>query len=152
LAIKKHTTLSIIIAINSFYLIFWIKKEHPFQQIYFNKASKIVFNPIHKYFELDYWGLSYKQGLQYLLNHNNEHDDVVLSVSNTPGYMNTLILSSKEKDRIVFCDTPGKVQFHLTNYRFEHGEHKGKLIHQILVENKIPILGIYDISETSLKN
>ena len=44
----------------------WMIKNHPHQNVYFNKFAGKKFS---SKFELDYWGLTYKENLKFLLNY-----------------------------------------------------------------------------------
>ncbi|MBM3284991.1 MAG: glycosyltransferase family 39 protein, partial [Candidatus Aminicenantes bacterium] len=46
---------------------FFMARYHPHQNVYFNRLAGPDMASIAKKFEMDYWGLSYKQGLEYLL-------------------------------------------------------------------------------------
>ena len=72
-------------------------KDHPHQNVYFNF---IPGKNIQTKFELDYWGLSNKQALEYIL--KNDSNNVIkigsagpISIENSKK-----ILSSLEKNRI----------------------------------------------------
>src|SRR5882757_3909121 len=47
-------------------LAFFMIKEHPFQQVYFNEFVSHDKEALRKNYELDYWGSSFKQGLEHL--------------------------------------------------------------------------------------
>lgn len=55
--------------------IFWMIKNHPYQNFYFNLIMKNNFN---KYFEVDYWGLTNKKALEIILNQNEATVNVFL--------------------------------------------------------------------------
>src|ERR1043165_1878871 len=59
---------------------------HPHQNVYFNLLSIQYFKPIEKQFETDYWGLSYKQGLEYLLRNNSGKAKIKVSAINDAVY------------------------------------------------------------------
>ena len=57
----------ITLIVNFFLLANWMYKNHPYQNIFFNKISKkYAYN-----FELDYWGLSNLEAIRYLLTIEN---------------------------------------------------------------------------------
>jgi len=96
--------------------IFTIIQMHPYQQVYFNAlAGK---DPMLS-FEGDYYGSSYKLGLEYILK-TDAADKIFLSVENNPGTLNRHILSPKEKERLVFNFMPewqNKPDYFITNFR-----------------------------------
>jgi len=79
-----------------------IVRYHPFQYVYFNSISRMIFNPIHEKFEMDYWGLSYKQGLDYIL--KSDTGRVKVWAENAPGYDNRLMFSYSNQQRLVYQD------------------------------------------------
>jgi len=50
-------------------------------------------------FELDYWGLSYDDALEYLVN-NDMSDTLRVQVLNLPGYLNSFLLDPRDRERI----------------------------------------------------
>jgi len=88
-------------------------RYHPFQYVYFNfMAGK---EPA-KNFEADYWGLSYRQDLQYLLDHDPSDTIRILSV-NWPGKANADIFSPLQRNRLKFT-TPPDALYYISNFRF----------------------------------
>ena len=52
-------------------------------------------------FEIDYWGLSYKDGLDYLIK-NDTSDLIRIQVLNLPGYLNSFLLEPAVRKRIYY--------------------------------------------------
>ncbi|WP_028524855.1 ArnT family glycosyltransferase [Runella limosa] len=74
----------------------WMFLNHPFQQTYFNMFAG---QPVAKNFEIDYWGLSYKQGLEWIVQHDKRpHIKVIANL--TPGVYNRMILDKSERERL----------------------------------------------------
>jgi len=69
---------------------------HPFQNIYFNFLIK---NP-HEYFDIDYWGLSYKDALKIILSKDQRNSITVSNASFTPLSRSILILNENERKRL----------------------------------------------------
>ncbi len=135
-------SLLIVVVLNLFMLMYWMAKNHPHQNVYFNTLSRKIIKDIPSKFELDYWGLSYKQGLEYILN-KEQHQAIKISVSNLPGRLNHLILSKKDRERIIFCNANDSTfSYYLTNYRGEKTLSGLQLLKQIQVDD-MAILGIY---------
>jgi hypothetical protein len=97
-------------------LIFMIR-NHPFENVYFNRLGGADMARVKRHYELDYWGLSYKQGLEYLLR-TDPSETIRIYVFNRPGRINALILSEEERKRLVYMDTPDEATYFLTNYRW----------------------------------
>jgi hypothetical protein len=135
------TIITSIILIHCMYISIWTLKNHPFQQVYFNSVSQIVFKPMLDHFELDYWGVSYKQALQHLL--NNEKRQLLISIENFPGSLNAQTLNQNQRSFLSFTKSGAdSCDYYLTNYRGCDKHPKGQVIKQFFVDD-IPIMGIY---------
>lgn len=94
----------------------FIVKNHPHEYVFFNLLSKRL--AATRQFELDYWGLSYRQGLEYILA-TDRRDKVRVFVSDEPGRTNAYLLPEPERNRLVFTDTPNKADYGMTTYRWQ---------------------------------
>jgi hypothetical protein len=86
---------------------------HPYQQLYFSYLPSTL---VERSFERDYWGLSYREGLSYLVAHQPK-GPIPLAVSST-----TLLENNKvwlaPADRIRFVKpTPNHDYYFITSYR-----------------------------------
>jgi len=91
-----------------------IVSYHPHQQTYFNIiAGK---NLISR-FELDYWGLSYKQALEYILK-TDMASLIPIAVANKPGKLNVGFLPKNDRDRIKIVSF-NEAKYFLSNFRWE---------------------------------
>ena len=110
-------------------------------------------------FEGDYYGTSYRQGLEYILE-NDLSDEILISVANSPGSLNRHILYDTDKKRLVF-EYMSKENFtpdyYITNFRDSVTDYiKAKNreepfqneIYSIMIKN-MKILGIYKVSSSS---
>jgi hypothetical protein len=117
-------------------VVFFMISNFPFQHIYFNR---IINNKppeyIRKHFELDYWGTSYKQALEYICSHDNS--EIIPINSNDYGIMNKLILKPEDRKRIVFVSL-SESRYLITNYRWRpngYVEYKDHELYSIKVMN-----------------
>ncbi len=93
-------------------------KNHPFQNVYFNSiAGKDITNN----FDLDYWGLSYRQALEYILRNDAEKILKVYAL-NRPGEINVDILPPEQRNRLEYVDLKNAKYF-LSNYRGHKSEY-----------------------------
>jgi hypothetical protein len=109
-------------------------KNFPNQNVYFNAFCS--FRPpeyLRKTFELDYWGVTYKQSLEFIL--MQDKDSLVnINVANPPGEYNRMILTSAQRNRIRFVPIE-EAKYFVTNYRwhpqdyFEYSAYKFYSIH-----------------------
>ena len=89
----------------------------PVQHVYFNYIlSKSEPEHIRQTFELDYWGTSYKQSLEYILK-NDKSQLIDINVANSAGKININILPIDERARINFVPFELATYF-ITNYRW----------------------------------
>ena len=127
------------IAIQSIFLLQFMITNHPEENVYFNVlAGK---KPQQK-FDLDYWGLSYRQGLEYLVKHA-KGDTIKACWHNAPGNYNLIWLSEKDRKRIM--EVPfDSAEYFLTNFRFHPEQYTDSAWHAVRVSDFI-ILAIEKI-------
>ncbi len=124
--------------INGWFMFRW----HPYQHMYFNALAG---KDIETRYEMDYWGLSYREALEKL----GKMDTVSLikvNVANAPGIMNSWILEEPLERRFEFPLSSDSAHYFITNYRWnKKGEPSWPLIDSIVVDG-IRISGTYRIS------
>lgn len=107
-------------------------RYHANQYVYFNALASAFFSPVEENFEMDYWGLGYRQGLEYLL--ENNEGNVELYVEHSPGYDNRLILDASERKRITYHKNFYKTGiYYLADYRASKNiepKIKSELVHE----------------------
>lgn len=72
---------------------------HPFQQVYFNTLVPHSPEYLRRHFDYEYWGTSYKQGLEYILAHDSR-DSIPVVNTGTPVADNRSILKPEGRRRI----------------------------------------------------
>jgi len=92
-------------------------RHHPHQNVYFNSLVGGVGGADGRY-EMDYWGLSYRQLLESLLAQDTRDTIRVYSL-NRPGYYNSLLLEGGDRDRIVYVEQPKDADYYITNFRWD---------------------------------
>jgi len=109
----------ILISCNLAYIGFQIIYYHPHQNTYFNHLVSHKKNSIRHHYEMDYWGLSYKQGLKFLVKekHPKSTDTLNILVDNEPGSINLDAIDKADKGRIKLVNTVAEADYYLTNYR-----------------------------------
>jgi len=88
-------------------------RNHPFQNVYFNFLAG---RETTRDFDADYWGLSYRQNLQYLLE-NDPSDTIKILPVNWPVKANADIFPQEQRNRLKFT-TPEDARYYISNYRF----------------------------------
>lgn len=119
------------------YIISFMVKNNPFQHIYFNELTNTQTPEyIKSQFELDYWGTSYKQQLEFILKKDTSCK-INIAVANSPGSMNRFILPIEDRKRLNFVKIE-KAKYFITNYRWhpeDYLEFHQKKWHSIKVNN-----------------
>lgn len=119
----------------------WMIRNHPLQYVYFSIPSQWVDGN----FELDYWGLSYRQGFEWILA-NDPDDFIPIHVTSSPGWENLNILTTEQRQRIFLTNRetlPSK--YVLDNFRWQHYKKilpEETKVHAVTVSG-IEVLGIY---------
>jgi hypothetical protein len=101
----------------------WMIKAHPFQNVYFNELAG---HNLKNKFEVDYWGLSSRQALQYILKHDHRPYIKICASTILPLDSEKLILDSADKKRILVVDSPAKADYIVTNYRWDLTDYDAK--------------------------
>jgi hypothetical protein len=86
---------------------------HPHQNVYF---SFLPPSYIEKSFDMDYWGLSYRKALEYILDHDER--PLLLISTNVGSATNTIdLLRPEQRARIKFVSTQ-EAEYFITEYRW----------------------------------
>jgi hypothetical protein len=89
-------------------------KLHPYEHLYFSVLSP---QAAERLMERDYWALSFREGLEWILTHDTSPQITIRSFNHYPLYSNTLILSPADRARIQYLPTK-EARYFLTNYRW----------------------------------
>lgn len=97
--------------------VWFMIRYHPFENVYFNVFAGDP-TTLRQRFEMDYWGLSYKQGIDYILA-NNSSKNIKIFVSDPPGldYINSG-LSSENKSRLIPVKDPEDANYFVSVFRW----------------------------------
>ena len=97
-------------------------RYHPYQNVYFNILAGRDMNEIKNNFELDYWGLSYRKGLEYILK-KDRNKIIKVYVANWPGKANAHMLTSDDIKRLLYVKNLEEAKYFLSNYRWHKEEY-----------------------------
>ena len=95
---------------------------HPHQNLFFNRFAGGGMAAAKKRFGLDYWGLSYKSGLEYILQ-KDPSGKIKVFPDNILVEAGALMLPAAERERLVFTKDPGDAKYLITNYRLHDEEY-----------------------------
>jgi hypothetical protein len=90
---------------------------HPYEQLYFNRLAGENLAVAQTRFEMDYWGLSYRPGLEYLLSHD-PRPAIKVATETVAGKFNAFLFTPEEQQRLIFVDNPAEADYYLYNYRW----------------------------------
>ena len=97
-------------------------RDHPYQNVYFNRLAGRDLQAVKQRFELDYWGVSCRKGLEYLVEHDPAPVIPVFGVTE-PVWLNANLLPAEQRRRLCFTDTPDKARYLISHYRCFPGEY-----------------------------
>lgn len=98
-------------AVNATYAAVFAIRNHPHQNVYFNALAG---TNVNEKFECDYWGLSYRQGLEQVMS-RDARGNVRIRVNNWPGVNNVQMLRTQDRKRVQLVDNDQ--DYYLTEHR-----------------------------------
>jgi hypothetical protein len=120
---------------------------HPYQNLYFNVLAGDM-KTVRKNFETDYWGVSYRKGLEYILK-QDKRETIYLQAETEPGFTNSLILPDSQRARLRYVwewelkDKP-KPSYYITTFFQSRKEPPHREIYSIRIRDE-KIMGVYKI-------
>lgn len=126
----------------------WVVRNHPNQQVFFNA---VAVEGAWQQYEMDYWGGSYRQALEWLVRHQPD-GELLVAYAHYPGKLNQKALEAHQRQRL-HRTSVDSAHYLISTHRFpEHFEpfaaHSYPYacpLHQISVDGNI-IVGVYDVS------
>jgi hypothetical protein len=106
--------LGVVIAVSIGSTIYWMMIAHPFQNLYFNRlagtggASR---------FDMDYWGLSSRAAIEYILKHDDRPIIRIWPVSDIPVLNGAMLLDPASRQRIVLAESIEDADYLVNNFR-----------------------------------
>lgn len=117
------------------YVIYYMINNFPNQHVYFNQLVNHSPQNIRIHYEMDYWGNSYKQSLEYLLEHDTS-DTININMEDAPGFANLRAMNLN--GRVINTVNLNLANYYITIYRghpFDYPEFKGKEYYSVNVAN-----------------
>ena len=136
--LKMALIVGVIICLLSTFI--FMIKSHPNENVYFNLLAGKSEN-IKNNFEMDYWGLSYRQGLEYILNNDNR-TEIKIVVENLPGFFNSYLLKKQDRERLKYMTRLNDTDYFLTNYRWHSQDYNYPEFYSLKINN-FKIMSIY---------
>ena len=85
---------------------------HPYEGTYFNWPVEKAL-PVPQLFDLDYWGLSYRPALEYILRLDS-NERIPVMVGGRTGEWSAYLLSPAERERLRFTENPEEARYFIT--------------------------------------
>ena len=93
---------------------FWMYNAHPYEMLYFNMLAG---KNTRQNFDGDYWGLTNRSSLEYLLQHEATNDIVILPCSMTDLLMSLHILTPEQRARIRITHELNEANFIINTFQ-----------------------------------
>jgi len=131
-----------LVAINVIFVANWMVQNHPFQSVYFNQIGKAIGR---ENFERDYWRVSMKRGLEFILLADNSEIIHVCTEEQFSEPTFLMILPAEERSRIRFIhDEPFEAICDYAIDTYRHPEmYKCESHLRSFQADGFPILSIY---------
>ncbi len=113
-----YTAGAIILAIGLLEPAVFMVRYHPNENVYFNRLAGENMARVRQLYETDYWGLAYKQGIDYILS-TDPGEKIPVLVDKVPGvdYINFLLPKSQQ-NRLVLQGDITNARYFIADYRF----------------------------------
>ena len=92
-------------------------RNHPFEHVYFNRLAGPDMKTVKQRYELDYWGLSYREALEYIVR-SDSSPQLRIYTTTYPGRVNVAMLPPADRKRVVLVASDAEADYVMTNYRF----------------------------------
>jgi hypothetical protein len=92
----------------------WMYQNRPLQNVYFNQVAG---KEIKENWLMDYWGLSNRQALEYILARDNSEEINVAAGSNMELWRSIKLLDPNDQARIKYVTNFASAEYIITNYR-----------------------------------
>ncbi|MBL8020202.1 MAG: hypothetical protein JNM27_11100 [Leptospirales bacterium] len=104
-----------LVLVHSVFLCYEIIRLHPYQNVYFNSFAK---RPLRTNYDMDYWGLSYRAGLEFILRTDSSKRIEVRYFGHPEQAQFALEPDGRASERLVYVEEPIKAHYFLTVYRW----------------------------------
>jgi Dolichyl-phosphate-mannose-protein mannosyltransferase len=100
----------------------FIIQYHPYEYVYFNHLVPHTKEYLRRHYDLEYWGVSYKRGLEYILAHDDAGVVVVRTTFDAPVRNNVMLLPAAVRPRIEVVGEDTPADYFMTNFRMHPGD------------------------------
>ena len=111
-----------LLAVNVMTTIIFMIINHPYENVYFNRLAGKDMQAVKMNFDLDYWGLSYRAALEYIIQ-TDRRDQISVYAYDSDGPINLLILPVEDRKRIIFVDLDQSPDYFISRYLYHPKEY-----------------------------
>ncbi|MBL8019534.1 MAG: hypothetical protein JNM27_07720 [Leptospirales bacterium] len=127
--------LALLLMAGAFY-VHQIVNLHPFQNLYFNSLAR---KPLRYHYEIDYWGVTYRKGLEHILANDPRPRISVYFFGNAMQAR----FANGSSDRLVYEKSSERADYFLTTYRFHRDDYPGENEVYTLWSNGEKVLSVF---------
>ena len=146
---KKQHLIAVILILVAVFNLGTIIRLHPYQYVYFNVLAGTDMKHIKEKYELDYYGVSSKQALEYLLK-NDPSLKLMICAEKTPVMLNTQFLPIEQRNRIRFVDLE-QADYFICQYRFHKGDYDFKNDYFSVKVGNASIMSVFKLTDEERK-
>jgi hypothetical protein len=136
--------LTLIFFINSVFFIQLMVRQHPYQYVYHNILAGKNLKEVKEKFILDYWGLSYKDGLEYILK-TDDRERIKVTEIGCGNETREYLLTESDNTKLVFVQNIDDAEYLLINYKSDDANLDLKNKVYSLIVNEGEILSVYKL-------
>jgi hypothetical protein len=141
----RRPLIAVVTAISIVHIAVWMWMAHPFQNVYFNILAG---TDLRSRYDLDYWGLSNRNALEYILKNDQREVIYVRADSWTPLGVSFDMIDAQDRNRLRYSEDQSLSRYVVTNYRLVENPNDAKyakdydLFYQIRVDDEV-ILSVF---------
>ena len=112
---------AILIILNLGFISFEMIRMYPYEYAYFNIFAGNDLGVVEQRFTVDYWGMSFKYGLEYILK-NDGREKITYNTDSSGGNQLESLFSKSDRDRLDYAKDLADADYYITVYRFKAKE------------------------------
>ncbi len=106
------------------WMLFRMISLHPYQNVYFNRFAGKDLGFTQTRYDMDYWGLACRESLEHILK-TDPSDSITVLYAYDPIFLNSYLLSEKDRKRLVFQDRKDLPKYRVNIHRFRAENYAG---------------------------
>ena len=112
--------------------------NHPHQYVFFNN---FVNKDVEKKYEMDYWGLSYKENFEYLLSIDNRNKIKVWNASANNIFYHLFAIKEEDRKRIQSVEFKEEADYIITNFYIDKNTYDQNFLNSYSIVKEILVDG-----------